>query len=35
MGVMDWIDLAQGWVVGSCECSDEPSGSIEHGELLE
>jgi hypothetical protein len=25
---MDWIDLAQGSVQGSCEHSDEPSGSL-------
>jgi hypothetical protein len=28
--VMDWIELA-----GTCECSNEPSGSIKCGEFLE
>jgi hypothetical protein len=33
---MDWIDLAQeGQRVGSCECGNEPSGSIKHGEFLD
>ena len=31
-GPMDWIDLAQD---RTCECSDEPSGSIKRGEFLE
>jgi hypothetical protein len=33
---LDWINLAQDrdrW--GSCECGDEPSGSIKCGEFLE
>ena len=34
---MDWIELAQdiGQVVGTCECSYEPSGSIKCGEFLD
>jgi hypothetical protein len=31
MGGMDWIDMAE----GSCECGNEPSGSIKRGEFLE
>ena len=34
---MDWIDMAQDWDRwggGSCECSNEPSGSIKFRELL-
>jgi hypothetical protein len=37
-GGMDWISLAgsgQGQVAGSCECDDEPSGSIKCGDFLE
>jgi hypothetical protein len=30
--VMDWIDLVQD---GSCECGNEPSGSIKCGEFLD
>jgi hypothetical protein len=26
-GGVEWIHLSQGPVAGSCECSDEPSGS--------
>ena len=29
---MEWIDLAE--VAGTCECGDEPSGSIKCGNLL-
>jgi len=32
--VVDWIHLAQGLVVGSCQHSNEPSDSIEGGEFL-
>jgi hypothetical protein len=35
-GVMDWIELA--WdrqVAGTCECGNEPSGSIKCGEFLD
>ena len=32
-GGMDWIDLAQ--VAGTCECRNEPSGSIKYGEFLD
>jgi hypothetical protein len=32
---MDWIELAQGQVAGSCECGNEPSGSIKCGEFLD
>jgi len=30
---MDWIELAQ--VAGTCECGNEPSGSIKCGEFLD
>ena len=30
---MEWIELAQGQVVGTCKCDNEPSGSIKYGEL--
>jgi hypothetical protein len=34
-GGMYWIDLAQdGQVAGTCECSNEPTGSIKCGEFL-
>jgi len=32
-GGKDWIELAQ--VAGTCECGNEPSGSIKRGEFLE
>jgi hypothetical protein len=34
---MDWIELAQdrGQVAGTCECGNEPSGSIKWGEFLD
>jgi hypothetical protein len=32
---MDWIDLAQGSVGGSCEHGNEPSGSMKCWEILE
>jgi len=31
-GSTDWIELAQ--AAGSCECDDEPLGSIERGEIF-
>jgi hypothetical protein len=32
---MDWIELAQDrQVAGTCECGNEPSGSIKCGEFL-
>jgi hypothetical protein len=34
-GGMDWIDLAQGPVRGSCEHGNEPSVSIKFWEVLE
>jgi hypothetical protein len=36
-GGMDWIELVQdkGQVEGTCECSNEPSGSIKCGEFLD
>jgi len=36
-GGMDWIQLAQDreQVVGTCECGNEPSGSIKCGEFLD
>jgi hypothetical protein len=36
-GGMNWIELAQdkGQVAGSCECGNEPSGSIKCGEFLD
>jgi len=36
-GGMDWIDLVQerGQVAGSCECGNEPSGSIKCGKFLD
>jgi hypothetical protein len=35
-GGMDWIDLAQErQLVGTCECGNEPLGSIKCGEFLE
>ena len=29
--VVDWIELGQGQVAGTCECGNEPSGSIKWG----
>ena len=34
-GGMDWIKLAQGQVAGTCECGNEPSGSIKCGKFLD
>jgi hypothetical protein len=35
-GSMDWVDLAkQGQAVGSCECGNEPLGSIKCREFLD
>jgi hypothetical protein len=31
---MDWINLAQESVMGSCEHGNEPSGSTKHGKCL-
>jgi hypothetical protein len=31
----DWSDSGQRQVAGFCECSDEPSGSINYGEFLD
>ena len=35
MGGMDWIELAQGQVAGTCECGNESLGSIKCGEFLD
>jgi hypothetical protein len=32
---MDWIELPQGHLAGTCECGDEPSGSIKCGEFFD
>ena len=32
---MDWIDLAQNDMAGTCKCSNEPSGSIKCREFLD
>jgi hypothetical protein len=33
---MDWIEVAQDrHVAGTCECGNEPSGSIKCGEFLD
>ena len=35
-GGMDWIELAQNRDgVGTCECSNEPLGSIKYGEFFD
>ena len=36
-GGMDWIELAQdrGQWAGTCDCGNEPSGSIKCGEFLD
>ena len=34
-GILDWIAVDQGQVVGSCECSNEHSVSIKCGEFLD
>jgi hypothetical protein len=35
-GVMEWIDLNNdGQVAGTCNCGNEPSGSIKCGEFLD
>ena len=36
-GGMDWIELAQDrrQVAGTCECGNEPPGSIKFGEFLD
>jgi len=33
VGGMDWIDLSQDRVAGTCECGNEPLGSIKCGEF--
>jgi hypothetical protein len=32
---VDWAGSGEGQVVGSCECSNEPSGSIKCGRFLD
>ena len=32
---LDLADLGQGWVASTCECGNEPSGSIKCGEFLD
>jgi len=32
---IDWVRPSQSTVVGSCECSNEPSGSIKDREFLD
>jgi len=34
-GDMDWIKVAWDWVAGTCECGNEPSGSIKCREFLD
>ena len=34
-GCMDWIELAQGQVAGTCDCGTEPSGSIKCVEFID
>ena len=34
-GDMDWIELAQGQVAGTCESGNEPLGSVKCGEFLD
>ena len=34
MGDMNWIELAQNKLAGSCKCGNEPSGSIKCGEFI-
>ena len=36
-GAMEWIEVAQdrGKVAGTCECGNEPSGSVKCGEFLD
>ena len=41
-GGVNWIELVQdretwlaGWMAGTCECGNEPSGSIKCGQLLD
>jgi hypothetical protein len=31
---LEWTELAQDRKVGTCECGNEPSGSIKYGEFL-
>jgi hypothetical protein len=32
---LDWAGSGKGQVAGACECGNEPSGSIKHGEFLD
>ena len=32
---LDWAGPGQGQVTGSCECGNEPSGSVKCGEFLD
>jgi hypothetical protein len=32
---LDWTGAGQRQVAGTCECGNEPSGSIKHGEFLD
>ena len=32
---LDWAGRAQGRVVATCECGNEPTGSIKRGEFLD
>jgi hypothetical protein len=32
---MDWIKVAWDWVAGTCECGNEPLGSIKCGEFVD
>jgi hypothetical protein len=34
-GGLDWIEVAQGKVAGTCECGNEHSGSIKCAEFLD
>jgi hypothetical protein len=34
-GSMDWIELTQGQVAGTCHCGNEPSVSIKCGKFLD
>ena len=34
-GGMEWIGSGQEQVAGTCECSNEPSGSVKCGEFLD
>ena len=32
---LDWAGSGQGGVAGTCECGNEPLGSIKYGEFLD